>query len=363
MREIERTERSAGEVLSAAQAAVDKCGWDAPWGADADHLKSIEQVADFIGSGYTFYTIDPSDHVVSEADRWSAGELEESWRRMRHTLGWLDRYRGFSAKLGGGIELSISDIDLQRCAVKYGAAIVYTLRLAAEIGRQADAAGVPYEIEMSVDETDRPTTLAEHYIIASEILSAGIPLVSLAPRYIGGFEKGIDYIGDPLDFERNVARHAAVAQALGPYKLSLHSGSDKLSIYGGFARATQGMFHVKTAGTSYLEALRVVAEVDSALFERVIGSARGHFDADRATYHMTITLADAPAPGQVSAGELAAAYLDHDDGRQIAHVTFGSVLCDPLLGPEIKSLLESESHPYEQFLMRHFVAHLTALNP
>ena len=87
-------------------------------------------------------------------------------------------------------------------------------------------------------------------------------LVSLAPRYIGDFEKGVDYKGDVAALERSLRDHAAIAEMLGPYKLSLHSGSDKLSMYPALARATKGRFHVKTAGTSYLEALRVVARHD-----------------------------------------------------------------------------------------------------
>ena len=109
------------------------------------------------------------------------------------------------------------------------------------------------------DETPQPTTLAEHWIIAEQCLTRGMKLVSLAPRYIGDFEKGVDYKGNLADFERSLADHVAVMEQLGPYKLSLHSGSDKLSIYTSFARITKGKWHVKTAGTSYLEMLRVVA--------------------------------------------------------------------------------------------------------
>ena len=102
--------------------------------------------------------------------------------------------------------------QLQRCAVKYGLAINYTVELAGMIAAACELAGIDFEIEMSVDETERPTTLAEHYIIASRLLDCGVNLVSLAPRYIGGFEKGIDYLGDPVVFEANVAAHAAIAQ-------------------------------------------------------------------------------------------------------------------------------------------------------
>src|SRR5437762_14290217 len=117
-------------------------------------------------------------------------------------------------------------------------------------------------------------------------------LVSLAPRYIGDFEKGVDYKGDHAAFDKSLGDHAAVAQLIGPYKLSLHSGSDKLSIYTSFARITRGQFHVKTAATSYLEALRVVARADQSLSRRIIHFARQRYDTDKATYHISATTND-----------------------------------------------------------------------
>jgi len=81
-----------------------------------------------------------------------------------------------------------------------------------------------------------------------------------------------------------------LARTLGPYKLSLHSGSDKLSMYPALARATKGKFHVKTAGTSYLEALRVVARHEESLFRRIIDFARDRYDTDKATYNVSATL-------------------------------------------------------------------------
>jgi hypothetical protein len=84
---------------------------------------------------------------------------------------------------------------------------------------------------VSVDETENPTSVAEHIYIAGELGRLGVRWVSLAPRFVGEFEKGVDYIGDIELFEKEFARHAAVAKRLGPYKLSLHSGSDKFSIY------------------------------------------------------------------------------------------------------------------------------------
>jgi hypothetical protein len=159
---------------------------------------------------------------------------------------------------------------------------------------------------------------------------------------------------------------------LGPYKLSLHSGSDKLSMYTAFARATKGKWHVKTAGTSYLEALRVAAIHDEALFRRIIDFGRERYETDKATYHVSATLASAPETAGVDLKTLEREYLEcWDDvpqgkgftkeGRQILHCTFGSVLTDPVLGVELRGVLETHQGTYTEVLADHFSRHLEAL--
>jgi hypothetical protein len=198
-------------------------------------------------------------------------------------------------------------------------------------------------------------------------------LVSLAPRFVGDFEKGVDFKGDLALLDRSLHEHAAIAAMLGPYKLSLHSGSDKLSMYAALARATKGRFHVKTAGTSYLEALRVVARHDEKLFREIIGFARGRYDTDKATYHVSATLAGVPAGEQLAtARELERHYLEMwcdvpagkgftAPGRQILHCTFGSVLTHPELGRAVRGVLEAHLDTYTEVLDEHFTRHLEAL--
>jgi tagaturonate epimerase len=92
-----------------------------------------------------------------------------------------------------------------------------------------------------VDEAESPTTSAQHVYMALELRRLGVRCVSLVPRYIGAFEKGVDYLGDVSSFEADLSIHAAIARTAtleGTYKLSLHSGSDKFSIYLAFVRQT-----------------------------------------------------------------------------------------------------------------------------
>jgi hypothetical protein len=136
----------------------------------------------------------------------------------------------------------------------------------------------------------------------------------------------VDYIGDLDQLREALNGHAAVSRTLGPYKLSIHSGSDKFSVYPLAAEATGGMVHVKTAGTSYLEALRTLAcGADRELFREILAFALERYEEDRKSYHVSADMAKALRPEELGDEELAPA-MDQFDTRQALHVTFGSVL-------------------------------------
>jgi hypothetical protein len=271
------------------------------------------------------------------------------------------RYSGQSVELAGGP----STVDRQAiwlAASKYGHAVGRTVEMYRHIKyRMGDR---PFDFEVSVDETESPTSLMEHFYIANELRRLGVQWTSLAPRFIGSFEKGVDYIGSLSDFSDEFARHAEIARQLGPYKLSLHSGSDKFSIYGITARLTrcdgidsQGpLIHLKTAGTSYLEALRTVAQVNSRLFREILDLARDRFETDRVTYHISGLLARVPAAADLSDSELVG-LIDQFDARQVLHVTFGSVL-DRFREPLLEELRRNEEL-HHSLLASHFSRHLT----
>src|SRR5213594_3715393 len=176
------------------------------------------------------------------------------------------------------------------------------------IGQAAKIRGA--EIEVSVDETDTPTSHAEHLFIGLELKRRGVKAVSVAPRFIGEFEKGIDYKGDLKAFETSLRRHVAIARYCGPYKISVHSGSDKFSIYPILGRVCGNLLHLKTAGTSYLEALRVVARTQTGLFSDIIEFCRRRFEDDRKTYHISTTLKQVESLPRYVGTKQEALYLD-----------------------------------------------------
>ena len=186
-----------------------------------------------------------------------------------------------------------------------------------------------------------------------ELVRQGVRFTSLAPRFIGRFEKGVDYIGDLAALDAELGRHAAVTAHFGTYKLSLHSGSDKFSVYPLMVKHWGRRLHVKTAGTSYLEALRTLAVTSPSLFERIWSLGLERYDTDRATYHVS---AD---PALVPADLLLPALLDDFHAREILHVTFGSALT--AFGAEIKAEFVKNAAAYNLNLQKHFGKHLDLL--
>jgi hypothetical protein len=374
IREMKRTGRTPEEVIADALAGMQAAEWRGTSGADADHLKTPADVNATAAAGFTFYTIDPSDYVDGNADDYNESQLEEQFAIVSATTGWIENYVNRQVPLANGRSFTIDRQAAMRCAVKYGRAIEHAIDLAQYILAVSEAGQRPFELELSIDETRQPTSLAEHFIIGSECRRRDVQLASLAPRFVGEFEKGVDYKGSPTELECSLTEHAFLARELGPYKLSLHSGSDKLTLYPILARTTQGHFHVKTAGTSYLEALRVAARHDEALFRRIVDKARHYYDQDKATYHVTADVGRLPRSEDVrDLRQLEKIYLGHwpavpagrgftEPGRQVLHCTFGTVLMDAELGGSIRQLLQSHAATYTELLCDHFTKHLQALS-
>lgn len=366
IREMQRTGRSAQQVMDEALWGVFGEGWRDGYGADADHLKTPADIDMCVAAGYTFFTVDPGEYVDDRAQAADATALRAAfaalpWAELEDApADALCRYAGRSLALEGHT-IALDEVTALRAAVKYGRAVAHVARMYRHL---LNASGsTPGELEVSVDETEYPTTHAEQLYIGSELRRLGVRWVSLAPRYVGRFEKGVDYIGDLRAFEDDFAVHAAIARQYGPYKLSLHSGSDKFSIYPIAMRQTRGLTHLKTAGTSYLEALHTIAARDPALFREIYRFARERYDTDRASYHVSAEVRRAPPPEDVSDAELVE-LLRQFDAREILHVTFGSVLTARSeqggwrFYDRLMALLRAHPEAYARNLEAHFLRHL-----
>ena len=352
VRENSRTGRTPQQVMDDAKRAVDAAKWEAPWGADADHLKTVDDLPPFVNAGYTFFTIDPGEHVDNAADTDSLAVLKK--KAASHWDGLPALYLHDANEHAWG---QFEQESLMRAVVKYGKAIQHATAMFKRLSELKDM----FDFEVSVDETDSPTTSLEHFFIANELTRLGVRFTSLAPRFIGRFEKGVDYIGDPsmnsgqaLDaLDAELAKHAAVTAHFGTYKLSLHSGSDKFSVYPLIVKHWGERIHVKTAGTSYLEALRVLANHEPDLFLKIYLLGCERYEIDKKTYHVSADLSLLPK------NESLPSLLDDFHAREVLHVTFGSALAQ--FGIELKAALTKHQEAYHEGLNAHFDKHLSLL--
>jgi tagaturonate epimerase len=194
---------------------------------------------------------------------------------------------------------------------------------------------------------------------------AGIELVSVAPRFCGEFQKAIDYIGDIAKFEAEFVVHAAIADHFG-YRLSIHSGSDKFGVFPIIGKYTYGRVHVKTAGTNWLEALRVVCRKDPDMFRKICAYARERFPDATKFYHVTTNLAKVPELSTLQDVQLER-MLNEPDPRQLLHITYGYILTDRgndgnfLFRDGLYELWNTYEDEYADVLIHHIGKHVQLL--
>ncbi|NLF26753.1 MAG: hypothetical protein GX592_02550, partial [Clostridiales bacterium] len=266
---------------------------------------------------------------------------------------YLDR----SFEVGEGVRVSFGERAFKKTALIYAEAVrfaasIYHDRIASPSGDRAD-------FEMSIDETATPTTPAEHFFVASELDRLGVRAATVAPRFCGEFQKGVDYIGDIRQFEQELRAHAAIARRFG-YKLSIHSGSDKFSVFPAIGRETRGRFHVKTAGTNWLQAMLLIAERDPKLYREVHAFALTAFPEARKYYHVTTDLARVPALSGLSDAELPKLF-EMNDARQLIHITYGLILNQPHLRDRLYAAWRRDAAALDALVAGHIERHMKTI--
>ncbi|NDJ54070.1 MAG: hypothetical protein GYB68_13435 [Chloroflexi bacterium] len=358
-RELGRTRRKWGEVMTAASFGAFEAGWQAGLGADAHRLRSPEDLNAALNAGFTTFTLDTNDHVDTAAElddlKTIAFKLMRiDWETLNRTQADIER-EYLNKEIDTGFMVIRFDRELiVRTIVKLGNAITHIVRMV----RHLQESGQPFEIAIAVDESERPLRHAEHVFLARELIRLNVDWVGIAPRFVGTFEKAIEYKGDLRHLERDLRGHAAIAQTYGPYKLRLQSGSDKFELYSLLADVSEGLLHVATSGTSYLEALRVVAAAHPDLMREIGALVRGRYGYDRRAYIVSGQVDQMPPMASLTDDQLPT-LLDHPNTRQILHVTYGSVL--DAFGDDLLETLRRHHADYTEGLRSHFVRHLSAL--
>ncbi len=320
-------------VRQAADEAVRELGWSDPYYVDADHI-NLETVDAYVATS-DFFTLDVAYAIGKPAERSSIDALVRSHPELTGVIE-ID---------GVGEPFTSTKQDVERSAAQF----LFAVREAGRIYRHIESCKGKgnFVTEVSMDETDSPQTPAELLVILAAIADEGIPVQTIAPKFTGRFNKGVDYVGDPVQFDREfsddiaVIRHAVARYGLPPdLKLSVHSGSDKFSIYEAIRSGTRRFgtgVHVKTAGTNWLEELIGLAEAGGAglaLAKEVYLEAHAARDALCAPYAAVIDIDPErlPSPSDVldwGSSEFTSS-LRHDQAcpaynphfRQLLHVGY-----------------------------------------
>ena len=358
VRELTLTGRTFQSVVDDATFQVFQSGYEGGFGADGDHLKSFEHIGEALKAGVTMLTLDLSEQLKPEFAEADEATVSAAYAALPADLRErIEQNYTTVPQLG----LNFTALERMRCALIYTQAMDFSAQVRTFLNENG---GADTDLEISIDETTAPTIPEHHYFVAAELVYRNVNFVSLAPRFIGEFQKGIDYIGDLAEFERQFAVHAKIADDFGFYKLSIHSGSDKFSAFPIIGRLTGGRVHVKTAGTSWLEAARMIASQDPALFRDMLKCAKKHLADARRLYHVTADFDSIPEPDSIPDSDLIR-LLDADcvPGRQIIHINYGAMLggACPELTARIRAALIRHEDAYAACLDKHFVHHLETL--
>ena len=359
-----------GDVRIEADAAVKTCGWDGAYFVDADHI-GFDNVDGFIESS-DFFTLDVADFISKEPGQ---ADLE----RFVENCG---KYVGLLAIPGIDKKFDVTEVLLEQIACKFLIAVQEAAKIYNRI------AGVKGEgnfvTEVSMDETDEPQSPVELFFILAMVSQLGIPAQTIAPKFTGRFNKGVDYVGDAEQFAREFDEDVAViAFAVKEFgicanlKLSVHSGSDKFSIYPAM-KDTMKKFdaglHLKTAGTTWLEELIGLAMAGGdglAMAKEVYAEAYGRFDELCKPYATVIDIDRNKLPAPETVNQLDeqgyASMLRHDlscrqydiNVRQLLHV--GYKVASKMGSRYLDALVKHEDVVGENVAENIFERHLKAV--
>ena len=322
-----------GDVRIEADKAVKTLGWNNSYHVDADHI-GLKNVDLFIDSS-DFFTLDVADFIGQAADESDVGSFVNKYKK----------YVGSLAIPGIDETFEISEGQIETIAQKF----LLAVKEAGKIYRHIEAAkgSDSFITEVSMDETDQPQTPVEMFFILAAIADEGIPAQTTAPKFTGRFNKGVDYVGDvgrfAKEFEEDLAVIAFAIKKFGlpeNLKLSVHSGSDKFSIYKSMNNALKKFdagLHIKTAGTTWLEELIGLAMAGGeglSIAKKAYANALSRFDELCVPYATVIDIDKdkLPSPEAVAqwSGEDFADALRHNQScdkydsnlRQLLHVAY-----------------------------------------
>jgi hypothetical protein len=371
VRENTQTGRSFREVVGDAAWAVFQENYKDGYGADGDHLKSLQEIKEALDADVSMITLDLSEKLNPEASDCPKEQLDRQFKEeidkgdaevLLHLF--LDKEFSFKGH-HGEFSIRFDEESAKRNILLFHQAIDFTEEAYQFVfSRFGNRHAVDFEI--SVDETPFPTTPENHLFFIIALSHRGVKIDALAPRFIGEFQKAIDYRGPLEDFRKQFCQHILIAQDYGNYKISIHSGSDKFSVFPHMGELAEGGLHLKTAGTSWLEAVRLIASISPSLYREMHRWALSKFGEASKLYHVTTDLNRIPKLEELQDQELPS-LLDREDSRQLLHITYGYLLNAKdgrgryLFKDKLYQILSQYEEDYWSFLEQHIGKHLDSL--
>jgi tagaturonate epimerase len=325
-----QTGRNFTQAIQDAAWAVFQENYQEGYGADANHLKSLQEVRSALNAGASMVTLDLSEKIHPEAlhepkelvDRKFHDEIDEGDAKVIFHL-FLDKefvFRGTD----GQFSIQFDEESVKRNTLLFCKALDFTEEVYEWIRfRQGNQGSI--DIEISMDKTPFPTSRENHFFFALALSHRGVHIQSLAPRFTKELQKGFNDHGDREAFRRSFYQHALIAQEYGNYKISIHSGSDNFSPFSDAEGLSKGFLHLKTSGTDWFEAMRLIALRNPSLYRETHSFARSRFKELSKLNHVTTDPSRIPSLERLSDEELPG-LLDREDFRQVLHITYGYLL-------------------------------------
>ncbi len=364
--ELTGSGRSWRDVIGDARWGLLREGYRRGFGADADQLTTEDEIEAAAAAGFGRFTLNLAGEVgsVEGLDRQA---LSHRFVQLEQALPGADQWR--KRYLGQGFDLSLGfarrtlmfdERNFLVTMVQYGPVWKRFVELVKKV--QSVTRGRPFEIELALFAEESKTSPEAHLFLALEAAHQGLPLHAVAPRLTGRFARCVPYKGNATKLARNVAIHAAIARLADNHRIAIHSGSDKFSVLGVVAEATDGNFYLKTSGTSLVEALRVAVSSQRDLFEEVCEAALTTLREGSALFDLNIDPGKLPGPRTLDGDDLVAYYLDTEHGRHLLCETWAQTLgVGSTHRARLLRLLGQHEAQHLELVQNHVAKHVKAL--
>ena len=325
----ERTGRNPAQVIQDAAWAVFQENYHEGYGADGDHLKSLQEVEHALDAGASMITLDLSEKMDAEVlgqpkelvDRRFREEIDEGDAKVILHL-FLDKefvFRGTE----GEFSIRFKEESVKRNTLLFYKALDFTEEVYEWIRSRKKNQGA-IDLEISLDKTPLPTSPESHFFFALELSHRGVHIQSLAPRFVGDLQRDLDFKGDRETFRTQFYQHVLIAEDYG-HKISVHSGSNQSPLLSDIGELSKGVLHFQMADADWLEATRLVALVHPFLYREMHSVALSEWLEASRPYHGTVDLNRIPRLEELSDEDLPA-LIDQEDCRQLIHITSGALL-------------------------------------